>query len=585
MPDKRYIRTILPLRLEWEPCYCLPDTSLFDNGNAPQPAVGDRIEVSFSGKKIIAVVAQTDAVPDIAEDRIQTLPSYSPVLKAVSREELRLWEFIAGYYCCTIGEVYKAAYPGSKTESEKIQANADEKAALMYAKTVDLWNRRIEKLKGRLASKEEKLAHAVKDSVIQSLQEAKSKILEELEDAGKRLAKLDRSLFSEAGKDDVMLQALPVYESDALASAVFSGKAVLLKSSDRTGHYIHLASECLRRGKSALILVPDTSLAKALQAELKDSFGPLLHVHSATSTAAQRRKIADRLRDCRPTLVLGTKPSIFLPFRELGLIIIDNEQSPFYKQSDSAPRYNGRDCALKLASIHKCPVVLGSSSPSLESVFNCRTGKYICFEDSAAGARGKFLLIDMSAERRKRGIEGFFSRKLLEALDGKGNVALVRGFEREEELELEARKLLNCNYKIFTLAKAQRSDLSEFDAVALMSVDAMFSADDFRADERVFQFLDSLRHSCREVIVQTRNAAHRVFSLIDPSPLLAERETFGMPPYTRLVDIGIAGTSVHERLVLDRRLGIAQRNEAIKKAAGKLSAGHKGRIVIDVDPI
>ena len=53
MPDKRYIRTILPLRLEWEPCYCLPDTSLFDNGNAPQPAVGDRIEVPFSGKKII----------------------------------------------------------------------------------------------------------------------------------------------------------------------------------------------------------------------------------------------------------------------------------------------------------------------------------------------------------------------------------------------------------------------------------------------------------------------------------------------------------------------------------------------------
>ena len=135
--------------------------------------------------------------------------------------------------------------------------------------------------------------------------------------------------------------------AENLAAAIASGsKAILYKGSDRARQYILAASETLRKGRSVLILVPETATATVLRNELESVFGELLMIFDAKTSPAGRRRIADALREGKPRVILGIRTSIFLPFKDLGLIIIDNEQSPFYKQEESAPRFNARDCAV-----------------------------------------------------------------------------------------------------------------------------------------------------------------------------------------------------------------------------------------------
>lgn len=597
MPEKRYIRTILPLRLEWEPCYCLPEAGLFASGAGTgipdaAPHIGDRIKVPFNGKTLVAVVCETDATPDIDRSKIQTLPCYEPVLKPVSRQEMELWRFIAGYYCCTLGEVYKAAYPASKTESESIKAAAEKRADTMREKAIAQWQERIKKLKSRLYAKDVALGKKHKESICEKLRAERAAIVAELESARKRLETLQKELFDSEDSSSRIIAGLPAADgipagAANLAAAIASGsKAILYKGSDRARQYILTASETLRKGRSVLILVPETATATVLRKELESVFGELLMIFDAKTSPAGRRRIADALREGKPRVILGIRTSIFLPFKDLGLIIIDNEQSPFYKQEESAPRYNARDCAVWLAAKHGCPVILGSSSPSLESLYNCSRGRYTLIEDSASSpVASSPIIVDMPAEKRKNGVVGFFSRKLLEAAEGKARIALIRGYENEEELASEAAAMLKCDFEIFTIPGAARSYLGDFDLVALMSADALFRADDFRADERAFQYLDALRHSCREVVVQTKNAAHRVFSMQDTAALMEERRRFNLPPFSRIVYLLVPGSQILQRLVLQRGLSVSQRQEAIKNAAAQLYSRSKGRIVIDVDPI
>ena len=577
MAQKRYIRTILPLRLEWEPCYCLPEPSLYGEDAVPQ--AGDRILVPFNGKSIVAVVSEPEATPDIDGSRIKELPCYKPVLKPVSAEEIKLWRFIASYYCCTVGEVYKAAYPSQKLESEKIHERSEKKAEALRERSIELWKTREARLQARLQAKEDALARSRKESVAQRLREQRDKIAAELRSVQEQLARFSEGLFSAGEEFGAGLPAIPAESS--LLRLLKAGKPVLLKSSSRTEAYLEAISDCLGRGRSVLLLVPEIALATALKQDLERSFGHLLAVHHSQCTAAQRRKIADALREGQPRLVLGTRSSIFLPFKDLGLVIIDNEQSSFYKQSDTAPRYNGRDCALKLASIHGCPVLLGASSPSLEAVYNCTGGKYALVE-SASLAKGRYEVIDISAEKRKNGMRGAFSLKLLEEARGKSHIALIRGYEKADELAEQVRELLPKNTEVLTIPKAQKTWLGDFDLVAVLSADALFGGEDFRADEHAFQFLDSLRCNCLNVVIQARNAAHRVFSMQDCNALLDERRRFNLPPYTRLVALSTAaGTSV---VTLPRELGLKERAEKINAAVKQLTGG-KGRMIIDVDPI
>ena len=631
--ETKYIQVILPLRLEWEPCYSLPEDDIFPQEQKHILKIGSRIKVKFAGRNYIAVVSALNVTPDIDISRIESVLELNTGLESVSEEEIEFWRFIASYYLCTVGEVYKAAYPASRTSSEQTRLRVEERNKRLRNKEIELWKARINRLSARLAAKDKALDKRHREDIQARLIKERKAIAKELTEAQKRLLKL-----SESPHAAPPLQLHSYKQNQTLDEAFNLCKPVLLKSSERYEIYKNLVAETLSKGKNILLLVPEIALAKRLQSILEESFADTLKIHHSEETATQRRRVFETINSGKAYILLSTRSGIFLPFKNLGLIIIDSEQSPFHKQSDSSPRYNSRDAAVMLGKIHGAKVLLGSVSPSLESLLNVKTGKYSfvedgskndckedgsiedsskqngkkdvskkedgskekdkeeCLkedgikkgfkeenkEDSEGGEKDNLKniavepqIIDTAAEKRKNGMLGCLSRKLIQELS-KGKVALIRGFEKMEELNATLQQVFpgdTDRFHIFSIFEASKSDLSGYDIIALLSADALFRSEDFRSDERAFQFLNFLKSECGRVIIQTSTPKHQVFSLKSAETLLAERRQFSLPPYTRLIDVLVPECDKFENLtqLLSRRLqklGFAA-TDAIGRSDGK----------------
>jgi primosomal protein N' (replication factor Y) (superfamily II helicase) len=148
-------------------------------------------------------------------------------------------------------------------------------------------------------------------------------------------------------------------------------------SSGKTEIYIHLISEMLRLGRQTLYLVPEIALTTQLTLRLKRVFGSKLLIYHSRFTDNERVDIWRRLlNDAEPCVVIGVRSSVFLPFSNLGLVIVDEEHDTSYKQQDPAPRYNGRNAAMVLAMLHGAKTLLGSATPAIDSYYNALNGKY-----------------------------------------------------------------------------------------------------------------------------------------------------------------------------------------------------------------
>lgn len=352
-----------------------------------------------------------------------------------------------------------------------------------------------------------------------------------------------------------------------LLQALQAGKPVLLQGSGaaRFDAYRDLIARTLSCGRTVLMLVPEVALTAAFEAAVPAQFGARTLIFHSRETTVQRRKIADALRSGGPQLLVGTRSALFLPFRDLGLLLVDEEQDRSYKQDSPAPRYNARDCAVVLAGIHGARIVLGSAAPSLESLHNVSVGRYtgVRLSDPAElqTADGRLRIIDTAAERRKRGMKGSFSIKLIDeirrTLGQGGPVFLIRlwgdlGPTLEETRALfpdaEVLPLTEdapaSGIRVCTLAQTKRLSFAQGSLVALLQADPIFGARDFRADERAYQLLSRYRAHCAAgtFVIQTGRSGHPVFQDLlaarDPAPeLLAERKEFAYPPFSRLIDL------------------------------------------------
>jgi len=381
MDRKTFIQVILPLRLEWDPCYYLPE--------GMQAEVGSRVRVLFAHKEYIGAVSAVDVVPETAVERILPILSVESGLPQVLPEEIRLWKAVASYYLCSVGEVYKAAYPALKREQEAVEAREQER---LEAKLEAL---RTKMEKARRADTRERYADAARAL------EARLQNRESLPVLG-----------------DVDLTPVQETAAQRIREAFAQDKTVLLEGvtgSGKTEIYLKLTRETLQKGRSVLYLVPEIALSRQLEERIAAVFPDVQVFHSGES-AARRRNVATRVREAGPYLVLGTRSALFLPHHGLGLIIVDEEHDTSYKQDSPAPRYNGRDTAVMLGIIQEAHVLLGSATPSLESLYNAEIGRYAKVELSERfhqGEQARIQIIDTVAERRKRGMEGSFSRKLL----------------------------------------------------------------------------------------------------------------------------------------------------------------------------
>ncbi len=191
--------------------------------------------------------------------------------------------------------------------------------------------------------------------------------------------------------------------------------------SGKTEIYSHLIKESLDHGDHVLFLVPEISLTTQLTTRLQRIFGKQLVVYHSKFSDNERVDIWRRLLVSKePLLVLGVRSSVFLPFARLGLVVVDEEHESSYKQYDPAPRYNARDAAIVLASMHGAKVLLGSATPSVETYYKAREGKYGLVELLTRFGDVQLpevIVTDMGEQRRKKLSRGTFSAPMLEGIE------------------------------------------------------------------------------------------------------------------------------------------------------------------------
>ena len=475
MTGRIFIQVILPLRLEWEPFYYQEIELSESAGDAPglfpvtstgsvterdkeQVRVGDRVRVNFAGKEYVGVVSMADAGKQAEEmgivDKVKPILGMAEGLEPVTKEEIELWRQIAEYYLCTVGEVYKAAYPAQKVEKEVVQARQEALKVEREEKNRTKIADKIKRLEERAEKKAELAAKARKS-------ESRERYLAEKEMLEGEIGLLVRELTSMVGElcrttgsvtgygdsvtyhqdeepiggsiietsegteKEISLSAAQEEAYSKIKEIFAKGKPALLHGvtgSGKTEIYLKLAQETLAMGKNVLYLVPEIALSRQLEDRISETFPELLVFHSG-ETMSRKREVATVLRHAgepaegKGYVVLGTRSAIFLPHKNLGLVIVDEEHDTSYKQDSPAPRYNGRETAIMMAKIFGANVILGSATPSLESLYNCSVGRYGLvtlnkrFYDAADS---DIEIIDTIAERRKNGMIGNFSRKLIE---------------------------------------------------------------------------------------------------------------------------------------------------------------------------
>ena len=473
MDKKTYIQVILPLKLEWDPWYyafCKEAEGL---------ECGDRVRVCFAHKEYIGVISSVGGTPDIPTKMIQPVLSKEEGLERILPQEIELWRRVAQYYMCTTGEVYKAAYPIAKTNLEEARAAARLRVIQRKEKIEESIKTKIERLEARLEKKRtsakkakegtKSKANAIAD--ICRIEDELARAIQALETAARNTeaARQGHPAIASDSHDRVSLSPAQEAAFRQIKAGFAQKKPVLLHGvtgSGKTEIYIKLAHEALSAGKSVLYLVPEIALSRQLEDRLYEHFGERLNVYHSAETAASRRNTAEVIRSSNAYMLLGTRSSIFLPHHDLGLIIIDEEHDSSYKQDSPAPRYNGRDTALMLSVIHGCDTVLGSATPSFEETYNCLTGRHlkVILNERYHGSEGSDIeIIDTKAERRKRGMVGNFSRKLIDRIEEtlrEGGQAIIlrsrRAWAGALQCETcgEIQKCPHCNVSL-SLHKAQ----------------------------------------------------------------------------------------------------------------------------------
>ncbi|RRQ48999.1 primosomal protein N' [Maribacter algicola] len=238
--------------------------------------------------------------------------------------------------------------------------------------------------------------------------------------------RMDRVRFE--GEENSEVKSLNEYQLQALANIKRSfeeDKVTLLKgvtSSGKTEVYVQLISEYLEKGKQILYLLPEIALTTQLISRLQDYFGERISVFHSKYNIQERVEVWNNvlIGAQKAQIVIGARSSLFLPFDNLGLIIVDEEHEGSFKQFDPAPRYHARDAAIVLANLHKANILLGSATPSIESYYNAKRGKYGYAEINRRF--GNVLmpdmeLVDFKEALRKKRVKGHFSERLLEEIE------------------------------------------------------------------------------------------------------------------------------------------------------------------------
>jgi primosomal protein N' (replication factor Y) (superfamily II helicase) len=232
--------------------------------------------------------------------------------------------------------------------------------------------------------------------------------------------------------DNILMSDIQQVAYDQIQAAFTRKDVVLLHgvtSSGKTELYIKFIQETINQGKQVLYLLPEIALTGHIINRLKKYFGNRIGVSHSKFNENERVEIwnkvlsadqTDKNHDNSYDIILGARSSVFLPFSNLGLVIVDEEHDPSFKQFDPSPRYNARDCALYLAHLHGAKAILGSATPSMESYFNASEGKYELVEIKERYGNldlPEIIVVDVKNEIRWKKMKSHFSSVLMKQLE------------------------------------------------------------------------------------------------------------------------------------------------------------------------
>ncbi|ADV43040.1 primosomal protein N' [Bacteroides helcogenes] len=520
---EKFADVILPLPLYGCFTYSLPPEM------EGEVRAGCRVVVSFGKKKFYTGIVRNvhHQKPEGYEVKeVTALLDAHPILLPV---QFKFWEWLADYYLCTQGDVYKAALPsGLKLESETIveynpDFEATEPLPQREQKVLDLLSAEPEQCVTKLekdtgfknilnvvkslldkeaifvkeelrrtykpktevrvrltaAAGNERRLHFFFDDLQRRAPKQLDLLMKYIELSGclsgeqKEVTKkellsrasatpvvfnglIEKGVFEvyqqEVGRLDVTsphvalaLNSLNLHQQrayDEIAENFRTKNVCLLHgvtSSGKTEIYIHLIEEAIRRGKQVLYLLPEIALTTQITERLRRVFGSKLGVYHSKFPDAERVEIWQKqLSGQGYDIILGVRSSVFLPFRNLGLVIVDEEHENTYKQQDPAPRYHARNAAIVLAAMYDAKTLLGTATPSVETWYNAVSGKYAMVELKERYKEiqlPEIIPVDIKELHRKKRMNGPFSPLLLqyirEALEQREQVILFqnrRGF-------------------------------------------------------------------------------------------------------------------------------------------------------------
>lgn len=355
----KYADVIIPVPLDDSYTYLVPNEMENDIN------VGVRVYVGFGrSKAYVGVVYRlhNDKPEGFEVKPILELIDKSPV---VTERQFKFWQWISQYYICPLGEVYNAALPAKmkKTISESTRKRKNKNDELPLG-----------------------VSSLLSDSVV-------------------TLSDAQQSAYSE------ICNSFRLKDITLLHGVTSSGK---------TEVYIRLISKYLNEGKQVLYLLPEIALTTQITERLQRVFGDTMGVYHSMFTDVQRSKVYQRQLSNTPyQLILGVRSSVFMPFQNLGLVIVDEEHETSYKQQDPAPRYHARSAAIMLARMFGAKTLLGTATPSIETAHLARSGRYgyVCLEQRYGNVSlPQVEVVDIARLRFQHRMKGVFSQVLLNAI-------------------------------------------------------------------------------------------------------------------------------------------------------------------------
>ena len=497
-----FINVILPIPIEKLFTYKVTE----EEAKLLKP--GMRVAVPFGKSKIYtALVFEIHNTPPTVYEakQIDQILEDHPV---VTKVQLKFWHWLAQYYMCSIGEVFRAAVPSALLLESETLILRNERATIEESDLLDdefmvfealqhqsilrvqeisdildkkniipVLNRLLKKniifLKeemyeqykpklvryvqlGKNHRSEENLEallngmtrapkqsqvvltlfqlqavtkKPVKVSDLENASNSSSAIIKTLIDKGileEQFVQTDRVVY-EGGDETETLKSLNDFQKEALKdikSSFKDNKVVLLHgvtSSGKTEVYVKLIEEYVSQGKQALYLLPEIALTTQLISRLQAYFGEKVAVYHSKYNVQERVEVWNNVLENKPVaqIVIGARSALFLPFNDLGLVIVDEEHESSFKQYDPAPRYHARDAAIVLGNLHGSDILLGSATPSVESFYNVKVGKYgYAHIERRYGnvLMPDMELVDIKEQSRKKRMKGHFSERLLEEI-------------------------------------------------------------------------------------------------------------------------------------------------------------------------